>query len=288
MKFFFAALAGFALLGCNGTSTVGTTTAGRSGSGSSGSATSTDTTTTGPGATAGSTGGCKAAGAFDFGDPTSCCSGEADGSQICQAASTGGTSSGSTAGAATGTTTGGTCPENMPDINGGVGYVVDGGSCTELGCPNGFNCESGKCVLHGANGGLQMTLSFDDPEDFDIHVEEPSGKTVWYENTNRPPGSSSGVVGSLDRDSNAGCQFGTQGDGVNIENVIYPSSGIPSGTYKVYVDYWQNCNGKSPSNIGVQVRRDGAIYKYCGQLSGNGDQCGTAICGSLVTSFTYP
>jgi len=289
MKSLLAFSAALALVGCGGTSTIGTsagrTTGTTAGSGSGNGNGNGNAATTGDASSsaAGSTGGCKANGAYDFNDPTTCCSGEANSSGICQAASTGGsgTTTGTPGTTAVGSTVGGTCPQNMPDINGGVGYVVDGGSCSELGCPNGFNCENGSCVLHGQNGGLQVTLSFDDPEDIDLHVEEPNGKTVWYSHR-----SGSDVAGSLDLDANAGCSINNPI--VNIENVIYPDTGIPPGTYNVYVDYWERCDSKSSVNVGVQVRRDGAVYKYCGALTGSGDRCSSAVCGQLVTSFTYP
>ncbi|MBS2029105.1 MAG: hypothetical protein JST54_14475 [Deltaproteobacteria bacterium] len=278
---------------CGGTSTVDSHVTTSGGSGSTGHTTSTsgagtngngttssgtNTTTTG-----GTTGGCAVDGrVVGVGNDAQCCSNLADSSGVCVepsgTAGSGTTSASGTTSNGTGTTVGGTCPQNMPDINGGVGYVVDGGSCSELGCPNGFDCENGICVLHGANGGLQFTLSFDDPEDLDIHVAQPDACTVWYENRQCSGG------GSLDRDSNAGCFAGSQGDGVNIENVIYSGNTYPLGQYGVFVDYYQDCNNASSSNYGIQVRANGALWTYCGSISG-ADFCSSAICGHQVATI---
>jgi len=278
---------------CGGSSTVdanlttgksGSTGHTTTGSGTNGTTSTTSgnntSTTTSAGTT---TGACAQDGrVVGVGNGAQCCSGEADGNGVCVSATSttgsGTTSTSATTTTATGTTVGGTCPQNMPDINGGVGYVVDGGSCSELGCPNGFSCENGICVLHGANGGLQFTLSFDDPEDLDIHVAQPDACTVWYGNRSCSGG------GSLDRDSNAGCGNGSHGDGVNVENVIYDAHTYPLGQYGVFVDYWDQCDSHTSSNYAVQIRANGQLWTYCGSISGP-DECGQAICGHNVATI---
>lgn len=294
-----ALLAALTLAACGGNSTVethGTT----GGTGSTGTATGTGTGGNGAGSTTGNTwdgGGCAPNGTLvGAANAGQCCTGYADNTGKCAtqpvttgSSGTSGTTGTGTTGTATGTTTGGTCPQNMPDIANGTTTVVDGGSCSEFGCPQGFTCVNSQCILNGGNGGLQVTLSFDNDEDLDLHVIEPNGTSaVWYGDTNRPAGTSnSGAVGSLDRDSNAGCNI----DHINIENVIYPASGFPSGTYKVYVDYYEQCDGNSTVPYGVQVRANGAIYTYCGTIS-NQDACSSPVCtgpgAKLVTTFTVP
>jgi len=285
------------MVGCSGSSTVSTgggiAAGATSSNGAGGSTNDTGnpgTTTGNPGTTTGNPGtttgsACKANGVYvGAGNAGNCCSDAADSNGICYDpnANTAGSTTG-TGAAATGTTTGGTCPANMPDINSGVANVLDGGTCSgELSsCPNGFTCTNGQCILHGANGGVQVTLSFDDTEDLDLHVIEPGGCEVYYGHTQCPNG------GSLDRDSNAGCEGATY-DGVNIENVIYPATGYPHGTYKVRMDYWKDCNNKASSNYGVQVRANGAVYKYCGTVTKSQADHGGQGAGLDVTTFTIP
>lgn len=67
----------------------------------------------------------------------------------------------------------GPCPENIPDID--TGLTAQGGRCGTLSsaCPPGFSCKDTYCVLNGGAGPVQVTLSWDYPEDLDLHVIEP-------------------------------------------------------------------------------------------------------------------
>ena len=95
-------------------------------------------------------------------------------------------------------------------------------------------------------GALQVSLSFDNAKDVDLHLIEPEyndeyGEPVSFYDRHiyyfSPYAYNSG--GELDLDSNAGCSI----DNVNNENITYNDSTawIPSGTYKVYIDLWENC-----------------------------------------------
>jgi hypothetical protein len=190
---------------------------------------------------------------------------------------------------------------NIPDL--GTGQTQNPMACmhseTASNCPQGFSCINGFCELNGGSSPLQVTLSFDDNEDFDLHVREPAPGggdcEIYYGNVGpRPypdggPGPQSGYcdpVGWLDRDSNAGCG---NLDGINIENVFYPTNvPAPSGTYSVYVDYWSNCTGSLSSNYAVQVRRNGVTYLYCGTFGFGQDDTGGLGSGTFITLFTMP
>ncbi|MBS2027055.1 MAG: hypothetical protein JST54_04040 [Deltaproteobacteria bacterium] len=101
------------------------------------------------------------------GDATLCCSGTVDPNGYC--------------GQGSGTTSGpphlgpGPCPENIPNIN--TGQTAVGGVCNNNPsapkCPSGFSCVDNYCVLNGGAGPVQVTLSWDYPEDLDLHVIEP-------------------------------------------------------------------------------------------------------------------
>ena len=299
------------------TSTNGSTTGANStgatsnGTGASTGATSSGTgaNTTGANSTTGTNGNCVPDGQFSS-DPNACCSGAVDGNGYCISASvtgatsgtgsttgatstgtgsnttgttgsgTSATNGGSTTGAtATGTTTGGTCPNNMPNLVTGQGGRGVGACNTNPGspaCPKGYTCNNGQCSLNSSST-LQVTLSFDDIEDFDLHLMEPLSDggycEIFYGNPgNNPdagsicqfapmfctdggfhlPGSGNACPsGWLDRDTNAACgssggsggSGGGQPDGVNVENILFANNQpAPSGTYYVLVDYWQNCD----------------------------------------------
>ncbi len=190
-----------------------------------------------------------------------------------------GSSSSSSSGGNSGGSTGGICPMNMPDLNTGAGTTTVTGSCSDVAtCPKGYQCNAQKRCALNTSDTLQVTLSFDNIEDFDLHVIEPLGDggtcEIYYGNPGAPPADAGGFnvctlfpylctdagfifgagggcpAGWLDRDTNAACNDNNmQPDGVNIENVLF-QNGVPppSGTYTVRVDYWQNCDSLTCSD----------------------------------------
>ena len=106
-------------------------------------------------------------------------------------------------------------------------------------------------------GALQVSLSFDNAKDVDLHLIEPAqvdqdgyeysfnDRHIYYgHKTNRNGG-------NLDLDSNASCSI----DNVNNENITYndTTAFIAPGTYKVYVDLWENCDASVATNYVVTV-----------------------------------
>jgi hypothetical protein len=170
-------------------------------------------------------------------------------------------------------------------------------------CSRGFECINGQCVLRGSEGPVQVTLRFNQPEDLDLHVEEPlpdGGQCdIYYGDPSRPPDagpvtfgmitippgplSRCGAQGWLDLDSNPACEI----DNVDVENVIYPNGGIaPSGHYIVRVDYYQWCSAAGPVPYEVEVRANGQTEYYCGQFDPNDSDSGGENSGVTIAGFT--
>jgi len=113
-------------------------------------------------------------------------------------------------------------------------------------------------------GALQVSLSFDNAKDVDLHLIEPEyndnygepvsfyDRHIYYGNT-----LCSYSGGELDLDSNPGCSL----DYVNNENITYNDSTayVPAGTYKVYVDLYENCDPTIATNYVVTVFYNGAL-----------------------------
>jgi hypothetical protein len=74
-------------------------------------------------------------------------------------------------------------------------------------------------------GDVQLTLTWGSNADLDLAVIEPDGTEIYFNNTGP-----SATGGQLDVDSNVGCEP----DG-GVENIFWPSGGVPSGTYTVKV-----------------------------------------------------
>ena len=113
-------------------------------------------------------------------------------------------------------------------------------------------------------GALQVSLSFDNAKDVDLHLIEPEyndayGEPVSFYDRHIYYGNSwaynSG--GELDLDSNPGCSI----DNINNENITYNDSTafIPGGTYKVYVDLFENCDETIATNYVVTVFYGGVL-----------------------------
>ncbi len=169
--------------------------------------------------------------------------------------------------------------------------------CRGESCPKGFTCASGVCVLNGRNGPVQVALRFDQPQDLDLYVVEPTptGGTceVYYGNPNTPPVTlpiplpipqpkPCGLL-TLDRDSNRACEI----DNVNVENIISPTGVVPTkGTYTVRVNYWQECESRAKVPYEVEVRANGQTRYYCGSFKPSDANAGNQGAGVVITQFT--
>jgi hypothetical protein len=89
-------------------------------------------------------------------------------------------------------------------------------------------------------GDVQITLTWNTATDQDLHVIDPSGFRIYFEQDTSPTG------GILDFDNTEG--FGP-------ENIFWPSGQAPNGRYKVQVVYF---GGAGATDVTVVVRRSDA------------------------------
>ncbi len=87
-------------------------------------------------------------------------------------------------------------------------------------------------MLRVGAGDVQVSVTWDAPTDVDLHVVDPAQEEIYFANLTSASG------GTLDLDSNAACTI----DGINNENITWPVSGAPSGTYEVSLVYWSACS----------------------------------------------
>ena len=113
-------------------------------------------------------------------------------------------------------------------------------------------------ILRVATGDVQVSVAWDAPTDVDLRVTDPSGEQVYFGNLQSQSG------GFLDLDSNPACNI----DGINNENIVWPTGEAPSGFYKVSLDYWSDC-GEPETNWVVTVQSRGqAPQVYSGTFTG--------------------
>jgi len=164
-----------------------------------------------------------------------------------------------------------TLAQAIPSASFNLRYSV-GASSSALGA----YAASPTTVTQVASGDVQVSVSWDVNSDVDLHVVEPSGEEIWYGDRTSATG------GVLNLDSNAGCSLV---NAVRNENITWPTSAPPTGTYTVRVDYWSACT-LVQTNYVVTVQVKGQSPQvFTGTFTGPGDQ-GVAGSGTLITTFT--
>jgi hypothetical protein len=107
-------------------------------------------------------------------------------------------------------------------------------------------------VVQSGQGDVKITLSFDRTHDLDLHVIEPNGEEISFENN------SSATGGTLDLDSGSNCQPSP----ANSENIFWPPGGAPTGEYRVTVHNYQHCMpGEIPFTVRIAYDRTVSIHR---------------------------
>ena len=112
-------------------------------------------------------------------------------------------------------------------------------------------------------GDVQITLTWPEHTDIDLHVIEPSGEEIWYYHTTSATG------GQLDRDNY--CSNWIAG---YPENIYWPTGSSPTGTYQVNVVYYDDCDlsdGETPSAWTVRTLVGGVETFYYGTITTIGE-----------------
>ena len=166
-----------------------------------------------------------------------------------------------------------TADEQAPPYTWSFSYAV--GDLTTIGAYASQTVQ----FITAATGDIQVSVSWNDTSDVDLHVVDPDGDEVYFGQTTVLSG------GRLDIDSNAGCtddRDATHPAGFhkNNENIVWPIGSAIPGVYKVVLDYYSAC-GTSPTDWVVTVQRTGATAQiFTGSFSGSPNP-------DSVTVFTY-
>jgi len=129
------------------------------------------------------------------------------------------------------------------------------GTCTS----GGYPCGQAVTTSVGT-GDVQVTLTWHAKADIDLYVEDPTGETVSYSNTVVSSG------GKLDRDNQC-----SNFEMSRPENIFWPEGGAPEGTYKVRVDYYEDCASVGPVSWTVRTVVGGQAKTYTGTLNEVGE-----------------
>ena len=124
--------------------------------------------------------------------------------------------------------------------------------------------------LDACEGEITVTLAWETTDDLDLHLVEPDGTHIYYENRTSENGA------HLDIDMNAGGRASAN----PIENICYTRT-PPSGTYKIYVDFFRRKSSIPEIPYTVYVRNGRSEKYFRGVHTTEKEK-------HLVYEFTYP
>jgi hypothetical protein len=117
-------------------------------------------------------------------------------------------------------------------------------------------------IIPGA-GQVTIRLTWATTDDLDLHVTEPNGEEIWYQNR------ASDTGGALDVDANAGCSNTTTAP---VENVFWTRGSAPLGEYRVRVHVYADCDDVPPVAFRLRIVVDGqVVFDATQTLEGQGD-----------------
>jgi hypothetical protein len=134
--------------------------------------------------------------------------------------------------------------------------------------------------LQVGSGDIQISVSWTDTADVDLHVVDPAGELIYFNHKNSASG------GTLDLDANAACSPNETSPArvfYSNENVVWPIGRAPNGTYTVILDYWSDC-GVAKTDWVATVQRQGAAPQiFTGTFTGPS----SGVPDDTVTVFTF-
>lgn len=125
------------------------------------------------------------------------------------------------------------------------GFVADALDHTEQ---NQQVVNAANGALMGGHGDVQVTLTWNNINDIDLHVIDPDGYEIYYAD----PHSTSG--GELDYDNTYG--YGP-------ENIFWQQNAAPEGTFQVYVNHY---DGSQAANYTVVINAFGFVKTFTGTV----------------------
>lgn len=105
-------------------------------------------------------------------------------------------------------------------------------------------------------GAIKIGLLWRNINDLDLHCIDPSGEEISYQHKASRSG------GELDIDCNVNPPYRNPG----AEHIYWKEGSVPEGTYKVFVNHYNNKGGSDPTPFEVEILVEDRIFKLAGSL----------------------
>jgi hypothetical protein len=122
-------------------------------------------------------------------------------------------------------------------------------------------------------GDIQISLSWNNYNDLDLHCIDPKGEEIWFSHR-----ISASTRGELDIDQNAQSPY----TATPVENIYWPAGGAPPGLYQIFVVFYSPRGGLDPTvSTAFTVRtvvRGWKTYYFKSTILFTGNQARKPIC----------
>ena len=140
------------------------------------------------------------------------------------------------------------------------------------------NCDGSDLIV--GEGNPRVTLFWDSDDDLDLHVIDPSGERIWYNDRESVSG------GTLDRDDNVGV-CGVDAEPGGVENIFWPEGSAPTGNYTVEIYSFNDCEPPT-ADWTLQVFIGNTLVLEESGTGGGGDGQEDFGVQIFTTTFDFP
>ena len=120
------------------------------------------------------------------------------------------------------------------------------------------NTEKRLRDANAQSGDVEVTLTWNNLNDLDLHCVDPNGEEIKYDHK-----LSDKTGGALDVDQNMSPPYTQQ----PVEHIFWPRGRAPIGRYLVYVHHYARHGGSDPTPFEVTVNEHGRVLHFPGTIS---------------------
>jgi subtilisin family serine protease len=153
------------------------------------------------------------------------------------------------------------------NVNGKIGNLIQIDKALQL-VKSGEVNNCNNQIETPSTGDVQVLLSWNNYNDLDLICTDPNDDYVWYKNKNVKSG------GQLEIDMNVNYPDSKS----PIENIFWPTSKAPNGTYNVYLIYSKKHVESKETAYNVTIKYGDKIEKFSGNIKVANDKKLIPIC----------